>query len=1076
MKLRRILALALLSGVCWLQAEDIALPQEGNKRSWNPNVKDVTVLEDGAVRIDVPKEVALKNKGGNGIFLGISLKKYAGTEVLVSAEIKQENVFQLPGANYSGRKFMAIYKENGKTQYPEAPVKYGTADWEKAEFRFKVPAHGWVTLFVGVQGATGTVYVRNLKIEQLNVSADFSKAANMGFADAKEKDGVGGWTDQGPENDGAGFDFKKGIYANVPFRIVNPEENGGKSVLVFQSVNFPAGISTAAIPAAAGNMKYLYLLHTAGWAEAKGAAAGSVIVKGTSGEQKIDVQFGRDLGDQWNPSELPNGLVGAVWNNRAGGSNGLYVSRFPLKDGLGKIQELVFEKGGANAVWIVAGATLAKQNYPHPLKKNFVIRAGERFQPLKRPATPQIVPGSALDFSELADGKIERVIINKDGRLARINAPEVPFRFFGAEVSTSTQKLFVGQDDGKGKLMAQAFWSSKEDVSALVREVKRHGCNMMRLHGTGIVSVKNGKAILNPEKIDLFDWCVAECRKAGIYIQIDTIDSTGLSGAPNPWAKGVREFNAKFRILFNERIRRDFKTAMKTLLEHVNPYTGTTLRDDPVLAVINCFNEQEFAFIWELPWDEALPEWRKFTGNPSEPLFTRKEWNTKNEKGRKINEFITMKWREILVWYRKTLRDEIGYKGLLTLWEMTGSMHYNNLRNDLECVMAHAYHAHTTENCTALAQGSDIEAGCKQLRTLLDMRVAGRPFMVNEYASVFWNRYRYEEAFAMGAYAGFQGIDMLSRHGSPLSVKNGGLMFPWTMFHDPVTKASFVQSALLYGRRDVQEGGHGVRLAFSEKGIAENKIWPDAVNGAQSRLALIVKYGLERVDDSSRKPENGDLRIPLAGGSSVVENTQGFAYSVESKDGQTLADWIALLKKSGLISSGNRSDGAYVFESSTGELYADTDKRFMTVNTPRFQGVCGEAGASAKLNDVSVKLLRTRGIASVASLQKEKSISNAERLLIVYATNALNSGMTFADESMRKCLYFGGNPTLVETGRFRVEIRNRNAENLRLYSLRMNGARSGEIKPVSTANGVFVAEIDTAKLPDGPALYFELAK
>lgn len=84
--------------------------------------------------------------------------------------------------------------------------------------------------------------------------------------------------------------------------------------------------------------------------------------------------------------------------------------------------------------------------------------------------------------------------------------------------------------------------------------------------------------------------------------------------------------------------------------------------------------------------------------------------------------------------------------------------------------------------------------------------------------------------------------------------------------------------------------------------------------------------------------------------------------------------------------------------------------------------------------------------------------------------------MTFADESMRKCLHFGGNPTLVETGRFRVEIRNRNAENLRLYSLRMNGARSGEIKPVSTANGLFVAEIDTAKLPDGPALYFELAK
>ncbi|MDD7750555.1 MAG: hypothetical protein PUK77_02475, partial [bacterium] len=127
MNLKRILALALLFGVCWMQAEDIALPQKESRKSWSPNVKDVTVLEDGAVRIDVPKEVALKNKGGNGIFLGISLKKYAGTEVLVSAEIKQENVFQLPGSKYSGRKFMAIYKEDGKTQYPEAPVKYGTA-------------------------------------------------------------------------------------------------------------------------------------------------------------------------------------------------------------------------------------------------------------------------------------------------------------------------------------------------------------------------------------------------------------------------------------------------------------------------------------------------------------------------------------------------------------------------------------------------------------------------------------------------------------------------------------------------------------------------------------------------------------------------------------------------------------------------------------------------------------------------------------------------------------------------------------------------------------------------------------
>ena len=463
---------------------------------------------------------------------------------------------------------------------------------------------------------------------------------------------------------------------------------------------------------------------------------------------------------------------------------------------------------------------------------------------------------------------------------------------------------------------------------------------------------------------------------------------------------------------------------------------------------------------------------------PSAPIFTREEWNAKNEKGRAINAFITMKWREMLAWYRKTLHEEIGYKGLGNLWEMTGSMHYNILRNDLKYVMMHAYHAHAIAS-VSLSQGSDIGGGLRQFRTLMDARIAGRPFLVNEYASVYWNRYRYEEPFAVSACAAFQGFDMLLRHGSPIHVVDAERMFPWVMFHDPITKASLAQTALLYGRGDVQEGKRGVRLTFSEKAVSDNMIWSDALNSMQSRLALIVRSGLEQTDPrrSLCPPAPADdLRIPLAGGAGVVENTEGFAAARESGAGTfSLAGQIERLRKAGIISRTNRSDGAYVFENSTGELYIDTDRNYMTVNTPRYQGVCGEEKSEAGLRDVSVRLLKTRGIVSVASLQKEKGIADAERLLLVYATNALGSGMTFDDESMRKVRYYGGNPTMIETGRFRVELRNVNAEKLKLYPLMMNGKRCAPVKPVSVKNGIFLAEIDTATLPEGPAVFFELA-
>lgn len=1077
MKLKAVSLILVIAGS--LCAESLRLPA---LPQWKRTISGITE-KDGILTVEPSDSEVGTGKGLLGIYTSKAFPQYAGRNAKFIIDMKMKDVFKTPdGGRYAGSKIMGNFRTAAGMKYVGPMPKQGSADWKTCSYVFQIPEKGGVTFSLGIQGCKGKIAFRNMRLELADEFADFSKLANMEFADETEGDGKGGWSDQGPENDGSGFDFKKSAYANVPFKVIDPAKNQGKSILVFHSTHFPNGLKEAVVPVDFTGKKYLYLLHTACWVPNAGIA-GTVTMTGTKGEHKTEIRIGTDIRDQWNAFELKNAQIGALWPNRSGGNNGIYVSRFAIPEGIGSVRSIRFEKGNSDAVWIVAGITASTENYPPEKKQKFTVKEGKRFRALKRPETPQILPGSALDFSNLHTEKLERIIIGRNGHFAKESSPDIPFRFFGASLGTATKQIRINQDDGKNKVVCEADWKDKERISALIQQAKRLGFNMLRLGDFDTVFIENGKAVLNPEKIDFWDWCIAECAKNGIYVQIDTMHTNGFK-KPNWYHREGQRRNAKFRLLFNPAMREEYRLGMKAILEHVNPYTGKTLRDDPVLAVINYNNEQEFAFILQSApfneaWKEALPEWRKFTGDPDAPMFTGTEWNTKDGKGRKINEFITMKWREMLAWYQKTLKEELGYKGVASLWEMTSSLHYNILRDELDFVMMHGYHAHTTQNCTAQGQGSDIGAGMKQFRTSLDARIAGRPFGINEYAAVYWNKYRYEEPFAVGAYAAFQGTDMLIRFSHPFHVVNANLIFPWITFHDPVTTASLVQTALLFARGDVQEGGRGVRLTFSEHAVSQTMNWNTAVKSVQSRLGLIVKSGMELTDSRNpRRPHlnSGDLSIPLSGGAQVIENTEGFAATVESgSSAMTLPELVKLLRENKLIGKTNRTDGVSVFENSTQELYTNTEEQYMTINTPRYQGMCGEEKAKAELKDVSIEILKTRGIVSVASLRKDRTIADADRLLVVYATNALGNNMTFTGSDMIKCLSYGGNPTLIETGKICFTLRNRNAGKLKLYPLLMNGKRLAPLK-TNVSGDLLTAEIDTAAIPETPALFFELAE
>jgi len=1077
LKKRMTAVLAVMALGCILHAEQtLSL----GKQDWNSTIPGVTYA-DGVLRINVPPEAGGK-PGVLGVHRQYCRRDLVGKELVLSVEIKVEDTAITPGStpHISGPKFMVISNIQGKTQYFGPSIPARSSDFKKYSFVFKIAEDGYFSVSLGLQNATGKVSFRNLKIEVADTFADLSARANMGYADEKEKDGVGGWSDQGAENDGSGFDFRKQTFAGIPFRPLDPAKNNGKSVLVFRSSNFESGSNDVDLSLPAGcTGKYLYLLHTSCWNGGSGEF-GTITLKGSAGTQVITLKSGTDIADQWHPAARSNLRVVQSWNNRAGAQNGMYASVFKVDPKIGVVQKITLKQSNPSAVWIVAGITLSDQFYANPVEERFVVTAGDRFQPIRVPESPRIIPGSALDLSAVNTGAIHPVSPGENGKLL---SGGNPIRLYGVAPDVSEGDYYINHDEGKQKFVHPHGGQSRETITQVTEEAVRNGMNFFRLHCFDMVTVRDGVASLNHLRLDKWDWLIAECERLGVYFQIDTMHVNGFYNKPeDDWtARNVvaAKRNAKFHLLFSKEMRQEYKIGMTAFLHHVNPYTGRRLMDEPALAGINLCNEQEFAFMTEnlSSWDAALPEWRAFIGDPNAPMFKKRDWAQKNETGRKVNEFITVKWREMRQWYASCM-EEIGYHGICTLWDMTGSMHYNLLRSEETVQAKHAYHSHPTANSTVQSQGSDIESGLKCFRILTDSHIAGLPYLANETGHIYWNQYRYEQPFAIAAPGAFQGVDMIVPWCTPVHIYNSGILFPWCASSDPILRATVVQEAFLFARGDVSEAHQrGVRLTFSEKGIQESKSWNEGLNGIQSRLALLVPFGLERADRKKNADPWNDLRLPLIGGSAVVDNLEmhwGASTSVESFGNLSMTDYVKILRREKLLDSANRSNGTTIFENCTRELLVMPSERYMTINTPRFQGLCGETGSKADLRDLHVELTKTRGSFSAISLNKEQTLDNADHILLVYATNALGNGMIFADDTMNKVLNFGTTPPLLETGKVRFSLKNANAGRFVLYPLMVNGQRMTPV-PVTVKDGRVEMELDTARLPEGPTVFFELA-
>lgn len=1040
-------------------------------------------VSDGGLKVELAS-----GNADTSFFISKKLpaEKFAGRLCRFSAEISGSNI--APGKKKNHGAVVQFTKQCGQNR-----------DWEGLLIpRGNFPARRFervvwfpsdltdLTLSIGFQGSFGGFQVRDLRVENLGVAVNITDAANHGFVDETAGDGKGGWSDQGPKQDAR--DMLRILWTHdfngVPFNIARE-----KGILAMRhATRLPQAPHQAAIKVSpAVKARTLFVAHAVAWEPPATAdqQVGVITLHDTAGKtQKIPVTYLKDVGNWYRQvARLDNAITILPATAADGNVIGMYASRYAVSPELGEIAGIDFTSHD-NAIWMIGGATLAPGDIPLPKQEDFTITAGENWLPIPRNATNQIDDGCALDVSSLTPlVKVQdsgRVLVDPQGHFYLENMPGKTVRFLACAIHPSQE---IGRQVPKDRLMDYA------------RELRKNGYNMVRTHFLDQGLMRNAKADLDfdMELLDRFDYFVYCMKENGIYLNFDAMTSwLGYRPGDMQKNKDPRQ-SLKSRIYFEKPLRENWVQGVEKILCRENPYTKTRLIDDPVLAMVIGFNEQEFGFGRDIDENLVAPFWRDFLRRRYQTLDAlKKEWGARaaafqdfadipcfSGPGSDVREdsrqFVYAVQTEFINWVQSELK-RMGYKGPVANYNCGKSVLYNCIRRNAPLVAMNHYFAHPLgfiSKNASLTQGSCLGNQATLLRNILGTRETDKPFVVTEHGHCFWNQYRYEQGFTVGAYGALQGFDALTCHAGPVGFQpiNCGIM-PFFLLSDPIIKAQEFLTYFMFVRGDVTPAAKRVRLRMRESDVLKKNGVTGGVPGEQTMLGLITGLSNDVAlgDEEFPKIKENELAFKMGNATSVVVSN-GFITSADNPAANA-AEVVKQMKASGFLPPDNRSDGISVFESENRELYLDSQRNFMRVNTPRLQGVCAEAGTREKLPNLEISAMSQRGCLTLVSVDGLQPLSSAKRMVLVYATNALNSGQKFTNEKMTTLVSNGKLPHLLARGEFTVTVKNTNAGKLKLYPLELSGTRKPAVPAADiTADGATFT-VDTGKT--GAAVFFEI--
>ena len=493
--------------------------------------------------------------------------------------------------------------------------------------------------------------------------------------------------------------------------------------------------------------------------------------------------------------------------------------------------------------WLALAAAAHAASAPFAFEGPTVTNVAGRGGWIETAMTDIVVrAGSALDLSGLPGcapaGAKGWAKPWADGSLRFEGAPGEKVRLYGCvEGFLEFKRMF---DD----------CTSREDrharIDEFVAQTRRMGFNFIRPHGMldpGYdIARFHRRARPNPEEVDIIDYLLHACRKAGIYVYIDI----GAYGLRDPkmrnqiWQKaGVMVKEPTYWALW--------ESCCREILGHVNPYTGIAWKDDPAVMGLMQYNEQATGakIAMQNAWKGLDPAVKAAYADGFRAWLAQNAPDAaqngiaataeklpgfygKDPLGKLLHMYLSELFTSRALDYDAVARST-GYGGLLTAynsdvdfgacaarWRASEAVPYN----------FHAGHPHGGGSGYAgavVSQRSTIEAMtagsgfCYGNR----IRLADRPYIVTENSHAFWNRLRHESALMLPAYGSLNGYSGILWHAGGGNTKAEGnwprgCITVFGISTSPITRATAFLGALLFRRGDVSEARRSVNVAVPE--------------------------------------------------------------------------------------------------------------------------------------------------------------------------------------------------------------------------------------------------------------------
>ncbi len=183
-------------------------------------------------------------------------------------------------------------------------------------------------------------------------------------------------------------------------------------------------------------------------------------------------------------------------------------------------------------------------------------------------------------------GSADSIRINADGHFTR---NDEPIRFFGTNI------------------VAGAAFTDFTSMAGVAERLSGMGYNLVRFHHLdnpwdsdgNIFSGQSHTLSLNQQRLNELEFFIYQLKQNGVYVNMNLHvsrtfrEEDGVAGAdsiPN-FGKGVT--------LFDPQLIQLQKDYAQQLLSHINPYTGLSLAEDPVLAMVEIANENSLYRMWK---------------------------------------------------------------------------------------------------------------------------------------------------------------------------------------------------------------------------------------------------------------------------------------------------------------------------------------------------------------------------------------------------------------------------------------------------------------------------------------------